>query len=415
MKPIAGETGRRVFPGRRQFFWAAILSVITVSTQGLAQTAGQQLPAIRGGLLFEHPLEAVANNPAAAQEAGVLGVAVASASVANLDAVVDALEAFVEENPSSVWTPSLRANLGRYHCTEGRWTKALEYWERAWDDTRQYDRGAGKRVGDYTLACWTRLLVELGRLDELQVIFAEAEGRVLDGGPLTQKYLRTRETYGILRQRPGAAYRCGWLVLNHLAVATQGHRLDPSEARDLYQESNLLQSCSMSALVQIALNGQWSLVGVERPDGSQDLPLPSVMHLKQGHYVALLKLDGSFVLAYDPIFGVRRFRRGGPQCGGEWTIPGWGRSGAGGLAQPLRRRDGHDGGSVRGHQRRVRRLHGHGGSGLWRVRLPGQPPASPAVPAFPAAPAATPTAAAPLGPRWGLGERQSEGAHRPNK
>jgi hypothetical protein len=68
MKPIAGDSGRRVFLGRRQFVWAAVLSLL-MSTPGLAQTSGQGLPAIRGGLLFEHPLEAVAESPAAAQEA----------------------------------------------------------------------------------------------------------------------------------------------------------------------------------------------------------------------------------------------------------------------------------------------------------------------------------------------------------
>jgi len=303
-----GRIRKEVLSKVAPVFWAAILSVMTASTQGLAQTPGQKLPPIRGGLIFDHPLEAVAESPTAAQEAGVLSVATASASVANLDAVIDALEAFVTENPTSVWTPSLQANLGRYHCTEGRWTKALEHWGQAWDATKQYNGGAGKRVADYTLAFWTRLLVELGRLDELQVIFAEAQGRVLDGGSLTQKYLRTREGYGILRQHPVAGYRCGWLVLNHLAIALRGRGLAPSEARDLYQESNLLQSCSMSALAQVALKELWLLVGVERPVGSQNLPLPSVMHLSQGHYVALLKLDGTFVLAYDPIFGVRRFR-----------------------------------------------------------------------------------------------------------
>jgi hypothetical protein len=309
MKTATGASGRRVFPGRRQFFWAAILSAITASTPGLAQTPGQRLPAIRGGLLFEQPLEAVAQSPTAAQEASLLQVAIASASAANADEVVEALEAYVAENPSSVWTPSLRARLGRHYCSEGYWTKALEHWERAWGDTKQYPTGPGKQVADYTLAFWTRLLVELGRLDELQAIFAEAEGRVLDGGPLTRKYLRTKEGYGILRQRPEAAYRCGWLVLNRLALATRGRGLDPGPARLLYQERNLLQSCSMSALAQIALNDQWSLLGVERPEGSQELPLPSAMHLKQGHYVALLRAEHGLVLAYDPIFGTRHFRR----------------------------------------------------------------------------------------------------------
>src|SRR5664280_1197569 len=117
MKPTAGDSGRRVFLGRRQFVWAAVLSII-MATPGLAQTPGQRLPGIRGGLVFEHPLEAVADSPAAAQEAGVLRAAVNSANLNNVVEVAEALEAFAAENPSSAWTPSLRANLGRHDCVE---------------------------------------------------------------------------------------------------------------------------------------------------------------------------------------------------------------------------------------------------------------------------------------------------------
>ena len=151
--------------------------------------------------------------------------------------------------------------------------------------------------------------MELGRLDELQVVFAEAGPRRLDGGPLSQKFVRTKEMYWILRSRPQASYRCGWLVLNKLAVVTRGRGLDPLAAAKLYQEPNLLQICSMSALARLALNAQWSMSGVERPEGNLDLPMPSIMHLKQGHYVALLRADRDAVLVYDPIFGVRHFRR----------------------------------------------------------------------------------------------------------
>ena len=165
---------------------------------------------MRGGLLFEHSLEAVAASPTAAQEASVLRAAISSTRLENVPEVAEALEAFAAENPASVWTPSLRANLGRYYCTEGHWTKALEQWERTWNETKQYQTGTGKRVADFTLAYWTRLLVELGRLDELQVVFAEAQGRHLGGGPLLQKYLRTKDMYAMLRKYSVNTFASRW-------------------------------------------------------------------------------------------------------------------------------------------------------------------------------------------------------------
>ena len=116
MKSTASVSETTVFTACRPFVWAAMLSVIIASTQGLAQTPGQRPLAMRGGLLFEHPLEAIAESAAAAQEASVLRVAVNSASRDNVLDVAEALEAFAE-NPTSAWTPSLRANLGGYYCT----------------------------------------------------------------------------------------------------------------------------------------------------------------------------------------------------------------------------------------------------------------------------------------------------------
>lgn len=306
MRRMAG--GSDAVTGWQRLVGAVLLSFALGSTQGLAQPLGVYLPVIKGPIV-ERPIEAVGLSPTAAQEGGLLQTAVQAANQSNMADVEQALEAFVTENPSSVWTPSLQANLGRHYCTEGHWTKSLEEWEQAWDATKNYERGAGKRVADYTLAHWTRLLVELGRLDELQVLLAEAGNRRLDGGPLTQKFLRTKELYGILQHYPEASYRCGWLVLNRLSIATRNQALDATNLRSLYQENNLLQTCSMSALAQMAMNGRWSMAGVARPDGSQDLPIPSVMHFSQGHYIALLQAQGPVVLAYDPIFGVRNFRR----------------------------------------------------------------------------------------------------------
>jgi RHS repeat-associated protein len=222
--------------------------------------------------------------------------------------VAQLLESFAEENPSSPWTPSLRANLGWYYFEEGSYTKALDQMERAWMATKDHKIGPGKRIADYALAHWTRFLLALGRLEQLEVILAETQGTALDGGPLQQRFLRTREKYGIMRSHPAAAYRCGWMVMDHLVQQARGRGLSASSDWALYQEDNLLHACSMNALVQMGQIEQWSVVGVERPEGSRELPFPCVMHLKQGHFIALLGMEGPMVMAYDPVYGPRPFR-----------------------------------------------------------------------------------------------------------
>jgi hypothetical protein len=267
----------------------------------------QHAGSIASPWFFEHPLQAVGDSPLASQEAAALALAIQSTAGQELHETASLLEAFTQENPSSVWTPSLRANLGRYYWREGAYTKALAHLEAAWEAAKSTG-SQGKPVADYALANWTRLLVDLGRLDELDAIFSETAGRTLDAGPLQQRFLRSQEMYRIIKHTPSSSYRCGWLVLGQLSAAVRGQGPKATNEKDFYNESNLFQSCSMQSLVQLAQAEQWSLVAVERPAGAADLPVPSLMHLSQGHYIALLGAERGLILAYDPIFGRRHFR-----------------------------------------------------------------------------------------------------------
>jgi hypothetical protein len=73
--------------------------------------------------------------------------------------------------PDSPWVPSLRINLGKYYRDNGQYTLALEHWEAAWEATKHYPAGEGKKVADYALAHWTRLLAGLGRVETLDRLF----------------------------------------------------------------------------------------------------------------------------------------------------------------------------------------------------------------------------------------------------
>jgi hypothetical protein len=60
--------------------------------------------------------------------------------------VLTPVESFIQEHPASGWTPSLRANLAVWYRHLGRYTLALEHWESAWDATRHFQSGSGKRL-----------------------------------------------------------------------------------------------------------------------------------------------------------------------------------------------------------------------------------------------------------------------------
>jgi hypothetical protein len=113
------------------------------------------------------------------------------------------LEEYLRVRTNSPWAPSLDAALGKHYFDTGRYTLALEHWELAWLATKDYESGNGKRVADYTLAHWTRLLASLGRYETLVALIQENRMRILDRGPLSQMWVRTREAVAEMRQKPG--------------------------------------------------------------------------------------------------------------------------------------------------------------------------------------------------------------------
>ena len=74
-------------------------------------------------------------------------------------------------------------------------------------------------VADYTLAHWTRLLASLGRYETLSAIFDQTQRRVLDRGPLSQMWARTREAFADMTLHPEHSYKCGTFALDHVAQA----------------------------------------------------------------------------------------------------------------------------------------------------------------------------------------------------
>lgn len=215
--------------------------------------------------------------------------------------LIQALEEFIATNPQSPWTPCLRNNLGQYYRINGRYSLALQHWEAVWEATKQIAGGQGKRIGDYALAHWTRLLVSLGQFDFLQRVFIETKGRVLDGGPLSQMFLRTQEVYARVKLHPAAAYKCGLWALNSVARQMYGTN---------YNSTGLLagpeSACSLRVLAALAQELQLGLVPVKRLEG-EEIVVPSVAHLKLNHYVAIVSRMGDLYEVADPTFGQNQF------------------------------------------------------------------------------------------------------------
>src|SRR5262249_38405497 len=139
-----------------------------------------------------------------------------------VEASLPGLEKFITDHPDSPWLPSLRANLARYYREHGRYTRALQHWELAWNATHAAKHGAAKGVADFTFAHSTRLLGSLGRMDTLRSLYQETQGRTFDSGPLEQIINGTKEGYRDMLMQPGVCFKCGTFALINIGKTLQG-------------------------------------------------------------------------------------------------------------------------------------------------------------------------------------------------
>ena len=210
---------------------------------------------------------------------------------------LQALEAFITNYPASSWIPSVHAHLGKAYRESGRDTLALQHWETAWVATSGYSSGAGKHVGDYTLAHWAQLLSSLGRYETLLSLSGEAQGRILDHGPLSQMWARTREATVDMGLRPGASYRCGTYALYGVATAL-GLNFD---RRAIMSMPSPATGFSMQNLADFSSRLGLGLAPVHRDSGTQ-IAVPCVIHWSQNHYGAILALEKGLYRVVDPTF-----------------------------------------------------------------------------------------------------------------
>mgnify|MGYP001564069749 CR=1 FL=1 len=258
---------------------------------------------IMRAIVFRDRIVWIGKTPPPEQESRQLLALIEALRGKSLPATIGGFESFVAANPNSAWTPSLKANLGYFYYQSGRYTLALSHWETAWDQAKGMQDRWGKHVADYSLAHWTRLLASLGREEELAKIFKETKDRALDRGPLSQKFARTMEATMAMRTRPGGSFKCGTYALHNVAIALQVPKYTPKALLNIPSPRT---GFAISVLEEYSRELKLDLIAAKRPVNGEII-VPSVTHLKQGHYAAIVGRHGPYYKVVDPTFGNGRF------------------------------------------------------------------------------------------------------------
>lgn len=211
---------------------------------------------------------------------------------------IPALKRFAVANPSSPWTPSILANLGRYHAEHGRFTEALAEYEEAWKATCAAADGPAKQVADFTFAHWTQLLASLGQVEKLRTLFKETEGRIFDGGPLQQIVNSSRSMCASMIANSEYSFRCGTYALNNVAKVLNRPGHDELGIREI---PSPVTGFSLAKLAELAETQKLGLVAAEW--GGERVPVvPCVVHWKQNHYSAIVSGTNGIFKVVDPSF-----------------------------------------------------------------------------------------------------------------
>jgi hypothetical protein len=254
------------------------------------------------GFHFDQPVVWLGPAAPAALENSALAEAVLLSRAVRWPEGLQTLEDFINAHPDSPWVPSLRSQLANSYHKLGRDTVALKHWEAVWATVGRLPGGPGKEIADYTFAHWTRLLASLGRIENLIVLAKENEGRVLDYGPLSQKWARTREAITQMLQSPGMSYQCGTFALE-LVARQLGINHDSLALGTIPSPAS---GFSMRNLADFSQQFGLGLVPVLRGQGAP-IPVPAVIHWQQNHYAAILWQDGVYYKVSDPTFGEPRY------------------------------------------------------------------------------------------------------------
>jgi YD repeat-containing protein len=210
---------------------------------------------------------------------------------------LSAIQQFMDARPTSGWQPSLLVDSSLVLLQNGFVTRALHGFDTAWDLTKNDTSPAGRVVADIAIGELLRLESRLGHEERVAALLDAVTGRG-EGGAVTERISNAKQSLSVMRAAPEEAFRCGPHALAQMIEALRPGALRSSRLEMTRTGPN---GSSVAQIVTWA-RGAGVEVRALRHTG-RDFPVPSVAHLKTGHYAALLRHEGDRYLVNDPALG----------------------------------------------------------------------------------------------------------------
>lgn len=208
------------------------------------------------------------------------------------------LEKFVKKQPDSVWTPSLQYNLGKLYYATGFFSRAIDSYEAAWKACGSSSNAYAIMLGNQAAAELAVMYARVGRKAELQALLDDVKGRFFTDDARVQLQ-RAHEGLSLMKDEPGVSFRCGPYALSNVCMAMKG-----SVPQNFLESSfSTEKGFSLSEVAEMSAQKLQMPVKMIKLNAGASIPVPSVMHLRCGHYGALLREENGYYLLKDPTFG----------------------------------------------------------------------------------------------------------------
>ena len=210
------------------------------------------------------------------------------------------LEDFLLAHPQSAWQTSILLNLGLLDLHVGRYSKALDAWQRAWTLAKDLPTptAAGKAIIDRTLAELIVMNARIGEMDKMNALIKIADTRDLQGSS-REKVEGAKQALVLMKNHPEGSFRCGPLAVEKLRNMMDHN--DRSKWK-LVTDTSTQKGTSLLQLKKLSTKLSMDMIVAQRAPGSS-IVVPSVVHWKVGHFAAATEYANGLVHLTDPTFG----------------------------------------------------------------------------------------------------------------
>ncbi|MGH2625489.1 MAG: cysteine peptidase family C39 domain-containing protein, partial [Anaerolineales bacterium] len=257
--------------------------------------------------VFSEPLVPV--GPTTAEENRGLADAITSYLQNRKSEDLGAIEAFLKDHPGSGWRASLLTNAGLLWRRLAYFTRAERALHEAWDLAKGAEDAHGKATADRALGELLDIHMAFGRVAPLEDLLKEVEGRDMRGAA-AERVQDAKGTVWVLREKHEMALPSGPIALQQIL-----HQLRPGQPPNkvlagFHADAN---GATLPEMQSLARKAGMNLQMAFRPSGldvtpegkplSLNIPTPSMVHLKAGHFGALVEVRNDRVRLDDPLLG----------------------------------------------------------------------------------------------------------------